>query len=308
MPAKTREIKGRIKAVSNIQRITRTMQMIATARYQAMQRRATAAQAYTRKIAEIVDALAGTLAARGEIRHPLLAPPEQPVGRELLLVISATRGLCGAYNANILRTARSFIRERTAAGETEIDLETVGKKAVAYFRYNSIPIQTNHTQFGERPPYEEVDRLAERYMDEFTAGQYDAVHVAYTAYLSASKQEPRVEQLLPLKDPAEGEGDEKGLGTASGAGAGSTAPDYEFSPEPEQILAELLPVTVKTRLFQCFNEAIVSEQLARMVAMKGATDAAGRMKKDLNRAYNRARQAAITTELTEIIGGAAALE
>jgi F-type H+-transporting ATPase subunit gamma len=304
MAGQTREIKGRIKAVTNIQRITRTMQMIATARFQAMQKRATAAQAYTRKIAELVQELAGTLAAQGTVHHPLLRPPEPATGRELLLVISASRGLCGAYNSNILRTARAFWRDRVEGAGVEIDLETVGRKAISYFRYNGIPIERTHTQFGERPPYEEVDKLAEQYMELFTAGRYDAVHVAYTAFISASKQEPRVEQLLPLEDPATREGGAAGSGAAAGAGAAG----YDFSPDPETILAELLPVTVKTRLFQCFNEAVVSEQLARMVAMKGATDAAGRMKKDLNRQYNRARQAAITTELTEIVGGAAAVE
>ena len=293
MPAKTREIKGRIKAVSNIQRITRTMQMIATARFQAMQRRATDAQAYTQKIAEMVEELAGALAGQGEVHHPLLAAPEPAVGKRLVLVITSNRGLCGAYNANVLRSARRFLDEQTA-GTTE--LEVVGKKAVSYFKFNNIPVNQVHTEFGDKPAYEDVEALAQRFMDEFTAGQYDSVHVVYTAFESMSRQTPTVAQLLPLENPA-GQQD-----------AGGASTQYEFSPEPQQILADLLPITVKTRLFQCFNESIVSEQLARMVAMKGATDAAGRMKRDLNRKYNRARQAAITTELTEIIGGAAALE
>ena len=302
MAGKTRDIKSRIKAVNNIQRITRTMQMIATARFQAMQKRATAAQAYTRKIAEIVHEVSLAMASEGQVAHPLLRSPEPPVGRELMLVISASRGLCGAHNSNILRNARQFLRERIGEADIAMDLEVVGKKALAYFRYNGIEVARNHTQFGERPPYEEVHRLADRYMEEFTAGRYDAVYVVYTAFISASKQEPRVEQLLPL----EYAGAEGGAGVEAGAGASSS--DYDFSPDPEQILMELLPVTVRTRLFQCFNEAVVSEQLARMVAMKGATDAAGRMNRTLNRQYNRARQTAITTELTEIIGGAAALD
>ncbi|MFW6077291.1 MAG: ATP synthase F1 subunit gamma [Hyphomicrobiales bacterium] len=295
MAGKTREIKGRIKAVSNIQRITKTMQMIATARFQAMQRRATEAQAYTQKIAELVEELSGALAAQGQIRHPLLNAPDPAVGKRLLLVITSNRGLCGAYNANVLRTAMRFLRDEHP--DEQIDVEAVGKKAVSYFKFNRVPVERIHTQFGDKPPYEEVDRLAERFMQAFTAGQYDGVHVAYTHFKSMSKQEPIVTQLLPMENPT----------TDTDEPVGPTA-DYEFSPDPEQILAELLPVTVKTRLFQCFNEAVVSEQLARMVAMKGATDAAGRMKRDLNRKYNRARQAAITTELTEIIGGAAALE
>ncbi len=294
MPANIRDIKGRIKAVGNIQRITRTMQMIATAHFQAMQRRATQAQAYTEKIAELVEELAGTLASSGTVNHPLLKAPDPAADRRLLLVITSNRGLCGAYNANVLRTSMQFLNDQSSP-ETEI--EAVGKKAVSYFKFNHVPIEQVHTQFGDKPPYEEVERLAERFMSDYIAGKYDSVNVAYTAFRSMSKQEPVITRLLPLEDPSAKEE----------TPTGPTA-EYEFSPDPEQILAELLPVTVKTRLFQCFNEAVVSEQLAHMVAMKGATDAAGRMKRDLNRKYNRARQAAITTELTEIIGGAAALE
>ncbi|MEX0653186.1 MAG: ATP synthase F1 subunit gamma [Phycisphaeraceae bacterium] len=304
MAGKSREIKGRIKAVGNIQRITKTMQMIATARFQAMQKRATSAQAYTRKIAEIVGELSTSLASQGgadgNVSHPLLAPAEQADAKSLLLVITSSRGLCGAYNANMLRRTMQFIREQ---GVDNLDIEAVGKKAVGYFQFNGVPLSRFHSQFGETPKYEDVDALVERYMSAFTAGKYQSVHVAYTAFESMSRQKPRVIRLLPLEEPtAEGE-------PAAEAVAGEGSADlYDFSPDPEQLLAELLPITVKTSLFQCFNEAVVSEQLARMIAMKAATDAAGKMKKNLQRSFNRARQSAITTELTEIIGGSAALE
>lgn len=296
MPAKTREIKGRIKAVGNIERITKTMQMIATARFQAMQKRATSAQAYTQKIAEIVGELSASLAASGQVRHPLLSAPEEPVGRRVLLVLTSNRGLCGAYNANVLRRARGFINEQ---GQESLAVEAVGKKALGYFNFNGIEVAEFHSEFGDKPAYEDVDRLAERYIREFTAGKWDGVHVCFTAFHSMSRQTPEIIRLLPMENPAE---------EVEGEAAPAGATDYDFTPDPETLLAEILPITVKTRLFQCFNEAVVSEQLSRMVAMKAATDAAGKMQKNLKRQYNRARQAQITTELSEIIGGAAALD
>jgi F-type H+-transporting ATPase subunit gamma len=295
MASGTRDIKGRIKAVGNIKRITKTMQMIATARFQAMQKRATDAQAYTRRISEMVTELAGNLGSTGDVSHPLLSAPKPPVGRELVLVISSNRGLCGGYNANLLRTAMAQTR-----GKDHVDLEIVGKKAAGYFKFAGIKAQAYHSHITDKPEYADVERLAEAYMHAFTEGKYDSVKVVYTAFISMSKQEARVAQLLPLEPPKA----EAGTG-----GAKATGPEtiYDFSPEPEELLGELLPITVKTNLFQYFNEASVSEQLARMIAMKAATDAAGKMQKHLKRKFNRARQASITTELSEIIAGAAAL-
>ncbi len=309
MPAQTREIKGRIKAVGNIQRITKTMQMIATARFQAMQKRATSAQAYTRRIAQLVGELSSSAAAGGR-EHPLLSAPAEPVGRRLLLVITSNRGLCGAYNANVLRQAMRFIREQEAA---EVDVEAVGKKAVNFMRFNRVELSRFHEHIGDTPRYEDVEVLASQYMADFEAGMYDGVHVAFTEFESMSRQTARVMRLLPAEDPtSEAEPDQGGVDGAGlgggGAGGGGGAVEYDFTPGPEELLADLLPVTIKTRLFQCFNESVVSEQLSRMVAMKAATDAAGKMKKSLQQSFNRARQAAITTELSEIISGAAALE
>lgn len=288
MAENTREIKGRMKAVANIRRITRTMQMIATARFQASQKRALNARAYARQIAQVVSELAS--AVGGEVENPLLTPPQKPAGRELLLVVTSNRGLCGAYNANVLRTTMAHLR----AADQPIDLEVVGKKGVAFFRFNRRDVARVHSQIGDTPAYDDVVALAERYMDEFTAGRYDAVRVSYMRFESASRQAPRIMQLLPMRPPQ---------------AAAATGPNvvYEFSPEPEELLQALLPAAVKTQLFQAFNEATVSEQVSRMVAMKSATDAGAKMGKELQRRYNRARQTAITTELSEIIGGAAAL-
>ncbi len=299
MASGTREIKGRIKAVGNIQRITKTMQMISTARFQAMQKRATEAQAYTQRISEIVSELAANLGETGEVSHPLLSSPSPATGKELILVISSNRGLCGGYNANLLRTATQEIK----AGK-DVTLEVVGKKASGYFKFTHVPVDTFHSHIDDKPEYVDIDRLAEGYMHAFREGKYDAVKIIYTAFVTMSRQEPRVLQLLPMEPPKADAGEAKASGAASGGGPLTV---YDFSPDPEELLGELLPITVKTSLFQCFNEATVSEQLARMVAMKAATDAAGKMQKNLKRKFNRARQASITTELSEIIAGAAAL-
>jgi F-type H+-transporting ATPase subunit gamma len=293
MPANTREIKGRMKAVGNIERITHTMQMIATAQFQNMHKRAADAQPYSQKIAEVVGELARAL--EGQVAHPLLEPPQQPAGRELLLVLTSNRGLCGAYNANILRT----VAKHLDAAEGENDIEVVGKKGMGYFRFNKIDVAHFHDHITDKPTFEQAEALAERYMADYTAGKYDAVRVAYMHFASMSVQRPEIIRLLPMEPPAAAEGQ---TGESS---AYNTV--YEFSPEPQTLLNELLPITVKTRLFQCLNEAVVSEHLARMVAMQSATDAAGKMKKRLNREFNRARQAQITKELSEIIGGSEAV-
>ncbi len=295
--AKDREIQTRIKAVGNIERITKTMKMIATARFQASQRRAVSAQPYTRKIRELVGELA-TSTAGGEFSHPLMGAPDPSPGRELVLVLTSNRGLCGAYNANVLRAARQHLNQ---LGDTPYDLEVVGKKGAAAFRFQRLDIARMHSQFGDAPQYEDVERLATEYMDAFAAGKYDAVRVVYMAFETTSRQRPVVQQLLPLAAPSTDDG-----AGASGAGGGQV--DYESSPDPQTLLGELLPASVRAQLFQCFNEAVVSEHVARMVAMSAATDNAAEMSKTLTRLYNRARQSRITTELTEIIGGAAALE
>ncbi len=297
MPANIREIKGRIKAVGNIQRITKTMQLIASARFQKLQKRATEAQAYTRKVAEVVGEVASSLGGE-DVNLPLATPPSRKSGKELLLILSASRGFCGSYNANVMRPAIQHIQ---SLGPDKVDNEIVGKKGVALMKFSRLEVGTFHDHIGDTPMYDDVQALAQRYMDGFIAGEFDAVRVAYMRFVSMSKQTPEVMQLLPLEPPKADADQTEASGTA-----GTT--NYEFSPNAEELLGELLPITVKSTLYQAFNEAAVSEQLARMVAMKAATDAAGKVGKTLKRQYNRARQAAITTELSEIIAGAAALE
>ncbi len=292
--AQLRELKGRIKAVGNIKRITKTMQMIATAKFQASSKRAIETKPYTRKVNDLMAELASA-AASGQVDHPLLSPPDHPTGRRLLLVVTSNRGLCGAYNANLLRTLDQHLKANT---DVTFDVQVVGKKGLAWCRFNGVALDQALTRFTDDPDYDQVDELASEYMARYEAGRYDAVSVLYMQFVSNSRQAPTVEQLLPLQPPSPEEG-----GTDEQAGA-----FYEFSPDPQTLMAELVPLAVKSTLFQAFNDAAVSEHVARMVAMKSATDNAEQMGKDLTRTFNRARQAQITTELTEIVSGAAALE
>lgn len=308
--AKTREIKGRMKAVGNIQRITKTMQMIATARFTAAMRRATASRPYSRKIAELVGEVSAA-GGGGGADHPLLRSPDPAVGRELVLLITSNRGLCGGYNASLIRRFAAYRADRPdwRVGE-QIQLEVVGRKAAGWCRYSRTPLAAFHSAFGDQPRYEQIEELAERYMAEFVAGRYDAVKVIHQAFESVGRQYPTVTTLLPLRkpEPAEQSPETIGATAATAAAPGAAKVDYDFSPPAAELLAELLPATVRVRLYQCFNEAVVGEHVARMKAMKAATDAAGDMRKLLSRRFNRARQTAITTELSEIIGGSAALQ
>ncbi len=294
--AKTREIKKRIKAVGNIRRITKTMQMIATSKFAKAQQRAVATKPYTEGVFALVTELAATA---GNISHPLINGPEGKRGKgtakDLTLIITSDRGLCGPYNGSVLRTAMQYLRGNPGASSGEIEL--IGKKGASFLRFNNVTTSQVHS-IGDKPTYEDVERIAATYIARFSAGEIASVRVVYMRYISAGKQSPEVLQLLPLKPPAK-------AGTAATKG-GITA-QYEFSPEAGKLLDDLLPATVKATLYQAVNDAVVSEQVARMVAMKSATDNAGKMRKSLTRDFNRARQAQITTELTEIVSGAAAL-
>jgi F-type H+-transporting ATPase subunit gamma len=299
--AQIREIKKRMVAVGSIARITKTMQMIANAKFAAAMGRAKAMRPFTQTIRHMVSEVA---AAAGDIDHPLISGPAESPRKELLLIISSDRGLCGAYNGHVFRVAGRHINElKTATRAFDIDIS--GKKAVAFCKFRQIPV-INRFTFGDKPKFDEVNRLATRYIDYFTAGKYEAVRVAYMRFESNARQVPEVMQLLPLKPPAA----DKSATTGGQPKAESRKPkaNYEFSPSSEELLADLLPMTVKASLFQAFNDAVVSEQIMRMVAMKAATENAKDLGKTLRRQYNRARQSRITTELTEIVSGAAALE
>ncbi len=298
MAANTRTLVNRRKAVRNIARITRTMELIATARFKKALDRASEAEAYTRKIGELAADLS---ASASNVTHPLLEKREV-VKTSLLLVICSNRGLCGGYNGAILREAMARLRSYEAGGVAR-KLELSGKRAVNWFRYQRIPADQTYTQFEDKPRFDEVEPIAERYMKMFIARQVDQIEVAFMRFYSASRQAPVVQTLLPLTSAVV----ETRKGTPAPEKAAAPV-DYEFLPSARDILEELLPVSFKVRLFKCFLDAAVSEQIARRVAMKSATENAEQMIKSITQQYNRARQARITKEIAEVIGGAEALK
>jgi F-type H+-transporting ATPase subunit gamma len=256
--------------------------------------RATASRPYVDKLAEMVADLSRVT---GEISHPLL---ESHGGedRSALVVITSNRGLCGGYNWNVLRAALDHLVKEDAAGvATEIHM--VGKKGISALRFRGRAMAGQTTGIEDKPRYEQIEPLARGLAEGFLAGRYGAVWVAYMRFYSVSRQRPEVIRLLPLAREDAG-----AAGEAAGRGP---VPQYEILPSPEALLDKLLPASARMRLYQAFLDAAVSEQIARMTAMKAATEAAEDMIRGLTLQYNRARQTQITMELLDIVGGAAAL-
>ena len=306
--AKARAIVKRRKSVQNIRKITRTMELIATARFKKALDRATEAEAYTRKIAELVADLGATSL---DVSHPLLES-RPTVKRALMLVITSNRGLAGGYNGNVIRATIRALQDFETEG-IPVALEVSGKRGIAYVRFRGIPTEASFTQFEDRPQFDEVEAIANRYIGMFVRGEIDRVDVAYTQFISSARQQAVVETLLPMSATQVGQQSAPARSSKAAAAAvetpkrGERVP-YEFVPDAKSILEEIVPVSFKVRLFKCFLDAAVSEQISRMVAMRGATENADEMVKSLTMLYNRARQSQITRELAEIIGGAAALE
>ncbi len=292
--AKARAIDKRRKAVRNIRKITRTMQLIATSKYQQSLSRATAGRPYTNGIADLVRKLAA--AAGEQIQHPLLQV-NQETGRAVLLVITSNRGLCGGYNASLLRTAQARYQANREAG-LETELHVVGKKGVGYFTFLKQPLAQKYTRLGDTPRFAEIDPIAMGFIRDYLDRKADWIDVVYMKFVSVGRQEPTCARLLPFPGlSAAGEATEP-----EGAGV-----QYDFTPPAPELLGELLPAAVKAEVFQYFLDAVVSENVARMVAMKAATDAAGDMIRSLSQQFNRARQTQITMDLLDIVGGAAAI-
>ena len=298
--ANLRALVKRRKAVRNIRKITKTMELIATSRFQRAMKRATEAEAFTHKITEITADISKNA---GDVSHPLLV--SRPVKKSLLLVITANRGLCGGYNGSILRDAMVAIRKYKEGEGVPFDLEVAGKRGVGFFRFQGIPRAQEYTQFEDKPTFAEVAVIASRLIDNYISGQIDEVKVAYMRFVNAARQEATVETLLPMSSLTL-ETRKRGGGTEPAASESKV--NYEFLPDAAEILEDLVPTALKVRLFKCFLDAAVSEQIARRVAMKAATENAGDLIKDITRVYNRTRQANITKEISELIAGAEALK
>src|SRR6188474_946178 len=294
--AKARALDKRRKSIRNIRKITRTMELIATARFKKAMDRATAATAYTKRITQVVADLAN---AGLEVSHPLLEEHDKNE-RAILLVLTANRGLCGGYNGSVFRAGVARYEELKQA-YPHLEVEIAGKRGIAAAKFRKVNLAQAYTQFNDQPQFAEVDAIATRYLEAYATQKLDRLDVAYTKFVSSSKQIAVVETLLPL-------------GSLEGADAGqkqerpAAESMYEFLPSAASILEEVVPASFKAKLFKCFLDAAVSEQIARMVAMKSATENASQMIKTLSVTYNRARQSQITGEIMEIIGGVEALK
>ncbi len=284
----------RRKSVRNIRKITRTMELIATAKFKKALDRAHAATAYTHRMTQLV----ADLAQSGlDVSHPLLEGRTETRGAKLLL-ISANRGLCGGYNSNVLRMAVKQLAELKDQVPS-VAVEVAGKRGISAFKFRGIEVDESFTHFDDSPAFEEVDVIATRYLEAYAAGQLDRLDVVYTRFENVAKQVAVVETLLPLGDLQI---------DAPAKKKEATVKQYEFLPSAAGILEEVVPTSFKIKLFKCFLDAAVSEQTSRMVAMKAATDAADDMIKSLSMTYNRARQGQITSELLDVLGGVEALK
>ncbi|QDT03805.1 ATP synthase gamma chain [Rubripirellula lacrimiformis] len=293
--ANARALDKRRKSIKNIRKITRTMELIATARYKKAMDRAAAVTAYTDRLSQIVASLA---AAGTEVQHPLLEKRDNPKAARVL-VLASNRGLCGGYNASVLRTSMPLIRElQGSIGNIGVDVS--GKRGINGLKFRGIEPENTYQQFEDQPAYAEVEKIANMYLEKYIAGEMDRLDVVYTRFVSTSKQIATVQTLLPLGSLSD-DTDAESL-------TGGPSKEYEFLPSAESILEEVVPTSFKAKLFKCFLDSAVSEQVARMIAMKGATESAGDMIKQLSMTYNRARQSQITGEIMEIIGGVEALE
>ena len=304
--AKARALDKRRKAIRNIRKITRTMELIATARFKKAMDRAAAATAYTRRITGLVADLAHAGLA---VSHPLLE--ERPETKAAtLLVITGNRGLCGGYNSNVQRVGWQRFQELSQQVPS-LTVEMSGKRGIAFFKSRGIALDASFTHFEDKPRFEEVEVLADRYLNEYVTGRIDRLDVAYTRFENMSRQYAVVETLLPLGslDMPSGPGAKKAEAAEAALHPkhkGDVA--YEFLPSAQSILEEVVPTSFKIKLFKCFLDAAVSEQIARMTAMKAATDNANKTIKKLSMTYNRARQSQITGEIMEVLGGVEALK
>lgn len=282
-----REVKGRIRSVENTRKITRTMEMVATSKLKKATDRVYAARPYAQALGEIVRSLYSPELTE---RYPLLRQPET-IRRAGILVLTANRGLAGAFNINILKEAIRLSGELRGQG-TEVELHIVGRKGVAFFRFRKEAMQLTRTDLGDYPTPEEAESLVASLRDRFSAGELDAVYMVGSEFRSALSTPPVVREILPIR-PEPG---------------AATADRFILSPSGDVILSRLLPLYIRNAVFRGLVENVAAEQSARRNAMKNATDNAGDILEGLKRSYNRARQAQITQEIAEIVGGASALE
>ncbi len=287
--AKGQELRKRIASTEKTRQITRTMELVSTSKLKRMTDLVHAARPYSERLVEVIARL---IDPELQERFPLLRHPKQ-VRRAAVLLLTSNRGLAGAFNVNLIREARGLIARLEGQG-TEVDLHVVGKKGIAYFRFQKRPMASTRTDIPDRRTAADAASLVDDLIMQFEAGEVDAVHVIYSQFRSALSTPPAVLEILPVRPPKQSEE--------------TRVANYILSPSAEEILGRLLPLYVRNSVYRALVETAAAEQGARRTAMKNATDNASDMLDRFRLRYNRARQAQITQEIAEIVGGAAGLE
>jgi F-type H+-transporting ATPase subunit gamma len=288
--AGSKEIRGKIKSVQNTRKITKAMEMVAASKMRKAQERMRTARPYAEKIRRLAAHLSHATVT--EFRHPFLIQ-RKPVKQVGLVLVTTDKGLCGGLNTNILRHTVNTMKSWQENGVEDIRVVAIGNKGLGFMQRIKANVVAERTHLGDLPHLDQLIGPVRVLLDAYTAGEIDAVHLAYTRFINTMRQEPVVEQLLPL--------------TGERLGAPEHAWDYLYEPDPQSVIEELLVRYIEAIVYQAVAENMASEQSARMVAMKAASDNAGNVIKELQLVYNKSRQAAITKELAEIVGGAAAV-
>ncbi|HEY8389018.1 MAG TPA: ATP synthase F1 subunit gamma [Parasegetibacter sp.] len=292
MSGALKEVRNRIKSVQSTQQITKAMKMVSAAKLRRAQDAIIQMRPYANKLQEMLS----NIAASGENESGLNLAEERPVEKVLMIVITSDRGLCGAYNSNIIKAARSAIQERYAEQQAKgnVEIWAIGKKGYEFFLKNKYPVSTDYKDIFLNLTFENVQACASAAVTAFAEKKFDVIELVYSQFRNAASQAFTVERFLPIPTVESKEGDKK--------------TEFIFEPQREELMTVLMPKILNTQLFKAVLDAHASEHGARMTAMDKASENANELLKTLKISYNRARQAAITTELTEIVSGAAALK
>jgi len=298
--AKTRELRRRIKSVENTRQITKTMEMVATSRLKRARDRVRAARPYAEALTEVISNLYSPELID---LFPLLRQPKGDPTRVALILITSNRGLCGAFNGNLIRKARERLAQYARSG-VAVELHGIGRKGIGYFKYVGQDLASTREDIGDRPTAHHATEIMEPLMERFQAGEIDAVEVIFARFNSPLSTPPQLMTVLPVTPPAGGRTE----GDAGNESPAQRNTNFILKPSAEEIVGAILPLYIRNSMYRALVETAASEHGARRTAMKSATDNAGEMIDKLRRTYNRARQAVITQELAEIVGGAEALK
>lgn len=290
--AKSKALKGRIRSVQNTRKITRTMELVSTSKLKRSQDRVVASRPYAEALREVI---AGLVTPELSERFPLLRQPVAPKDggptRAAVILITSNRGLCGAFNSNLIKEANRLVGSLEALGHT-VELHCIGRKGAGFFRYHGRSVTSERQDIGDRPTPEHAESIVAPLLRDFTNGTLGRVDLVFASFRSALVTPPTTQQVLPVTPPSRG----------------GRLPDYLLRPDADTILQQLLPLYVRNAVYRGLIETVAGEHGARRTAMKNATDNAGDLIERLQRTYNRQRQAQITQEIAEIVGGAAALQ